>query len=171
VPTRPSRSEGYYSALAAVAIPIDEGLIVSIEWGGAQGADAMAQLLSLPEPPTAVYAHSDEVALGAMRTIRRAGLRVPEDISVVGVDDHPLADLVDLTTVRQPAREQGVLAARMLLALLRGEDGVDQAITLPTYLVPRRSTAAPQHHNTTAAQQHSPAAPQHSTAAPQHRSG
>jgi DNA-binding LacI/PurR family transcriptional regulator len=140
-PARPTRSEGYYSALADAGIPIDEGLIVSIDWGGAQGADAMAQLLSLTEPPTAVYAHSDEVALGAMRTIRRAGLRVPEDISIVGVDDHPLADLVDLTTVRQPAREQGVLAARMLLALLRGEDGVDEAITLPTYLVPRRSTA------------------------------
>jgi len=139
--TRPSRSEGYYSALNAASIPIDRSLVVSIDWGGEQGADAMAQLLSLPQPPTSVYAHSDEVALGAIRTIRRAGLRVPEDISVVGVDDHPLANLVDLTTVRQPAREQGAVAAKMLLALLRGEPGVNQAVTLPTYLVPRRSTA------------------------------
>ena len=65
-----------------------------------------------------MYAHSDEVALGAMRTIRRAGLRVPEDISVIGIDDHPLAALVDLTTVRQPVREQGVGTAQMLLELL-----------------------------------------------------
>jgi Transcriptional regulators len=67
----------------------------------------MGELLGLREPPTAVYAHSDEVALGAMRTLRRAGLRIPEDISVIGIDNHPLAELTDLTTVSQPVRQQG----------------------------------------------------------------
>ena len=83
----------------------------------------MSRLLSLRHPPTAVYAHSDEVALGAVRTIRRAGLEIPRDISVVGIDDHPLAALTDLTTVRQPAFEQGVRAAEMLLGLLAGDRG------------------------------------------------
>lgn len=135
------RREEVAQLVVAAGITVDERLVVTVDWGGTSGADAMARLLSLPTPPTAVYAHSDEVALGAMRTIRRAGLRIPEDISIVGIDDHPLADLVDLTTVRQPVREQGIIAARMLLGLLRGDTDVDQAVTLPTYLVPRRTTA------------------------------
>jgi DNA-binding LacI/PurR family transcriptional regulator len=103
----------------------------------------MARLLSLPTPPTAVYAHSDEVALGAMRTLRRAGLRVPDDMALIGIDDHPLAELVDLTTVHQPVREQGQRAAEMLVAHLRGDPEADQAIHMPTQLVVRGSTAAP----------------------------
>ena len=102
----------------------------------------MATLLSLRSPPTAVYAHSDEVALGALRTLRRAGLRVPEDMSIVGIDDHPLAALTDLTTVRQPVQLQGRLTAEMLLGLLRGDD-VDVAVEVPTELVVRASTAPP----------------------------
>ena len=141
-PTRPGRSQAYTSALRDAGIAVDDDLIVTVDWGGTEGADAMAKLLGLREPPTAVFAHSDEVALGAMRTVRRAGLRVPEDISVIGIDDHPLAELADLSTVRQPVYEQGVLAAQMVLALLRGED-VERAVTVPTQLVIRRSTAPP----------------------------
>jgi LacI family transcriptional regulator, repressor for deo operon, udp, cdd, tsx, nupC, and nupG len=102
----------------------------------------MGELLGLREPPTAVYAHSDELAIGAMRTLRRAGIRVPEDISVIGIDDHPLAELTDLTTVSQPVRQQGVLAGQMVLGLLQGED-VERAVTVPTRLIIRRSTAPP----------------------------
>src|SRR4029077_13241345 len=102
----------------------------------------MGELLGLREPPTAVYAHSDEVALGAMRTLRRAGLRIPEDISVIGIDNHPLAELTDLTTVSQPVRQQGLLAGQMVLELLQGAD-VERAVTVPTRLVLRRSTAPP----------------------------
>ena len=81
----------------------------------------MARLLGLRSPPTAVFAHCDEVALGAVRTLRRAGLRVPEDLSVIGIDDHPLAALTDLTTVAQPVREQGRRAGELVQAALRGE--------------------------------------------------
>lgn len=70
---------------------MDERLVVTVDWGGDQGADGMAKLLGQPEPPTAVYAHSDEVALGAIRTLRRAGLRILEDLSVIGIDHHPVA--------------------------------------------------------------------------------
>lgn len=141
-PDRPGRTEAYYSALREAGITADPSLVTTVDWGGLQGAEAMGELLGLREPPTAVYAHSDEVALGAIRTLRRAGIRVPEDISVIGIDDHPLAELTDLTTVGQPVRQQGVLAGQMVLGLLQGKD-VEQAITVPTRLIIRRSTAPP----------------------------
>lgn len=136
------RTNAYHASLDAAGIPVDLALVRTIDWGGEQGATAMGTLLGLRDPPTAVYAHSDEVAFGALRTIRRAGLRVPEDVSVVGIDDHPHAALADLTTVRQPVELQGRLAGEMLLALLRGEQ-VDQAVNLPTELIVRASTAPP----------------------------
>jgi LacI family transcriptional regulator, repressor for deo operon, udp, cdd, tsx, nupC, and nupG len=136
------RSVAYHEALRDADIPQAEELVMSGDWGGAYGAEAMERLLSLRQPPTAVYAHSDEVALGAIRTLRRAGLRVPEDVSVIGIDDHPLAELCDLSTVHQPVREQGAIAARMVVGLLRGED-VERSCTMPTRLVVRRSTAPP----------------------------
>jgi len=143
-PYQPSgRSAAYYQALAGAGIDADPSLVVTTDWGGEQGAAAMARLLSLPSLPTAVYAHSDEVAIGAMRTIHDAGLRVPEDISIVGIDDHPLASLLHLTTVKQDVRRQGVLTAEMLLGLLRHEDEVQRSITVDTHLIVRRSTASP----------------------------
>ncbi|WP_127502216.1 LacI family DNA-binding transcriptional regulator [Actinoplanes solisilvae] len=141
-PANPGRARAYHAALADAGLPADPGLAVTVAWGGLNGADAMARLLSLREPPTAVYAHSDEVAFGALRTLRRAGLRVPEDMSVVGIDDHPIAELADLTTVAQPVRAQGVLAGRLLLSLLAGEEP-PAGITVPTQLVVRGSTAPP----------------------------
>jgi DNA-binding LacI/PurR family transcriptional regulator len=140
-PVVSGRSQAYTSALTDAGITIDEDLIVTVDWGGIEGAEAMAKLLGLREPPTAVFAHSDEIALGAMRTLRRAGLRIPDDISIIGIDDHPLAELSDLSTVRQPVYEQGALAAQMVLALLRGED-TGHAITVPTQLIIRSSTGA-----------------------------
>jgi DNA-binding LacI/PurR family transcriptional regulator len=128
------RSNAYYAALRDAGITVD--------WGGGQGADAMANLLSQPEPPTAVYAYSDEVALGAIRTLRRAGLRIPDDLSVIGIDDYPVAELTDLTTVRQPVREQGELAGRMLLSILSVEEA-ERDVVVPTQLVIRGSTAPP----------------------------
>jgi DNA-binding LacI/PurR family transcriptional regulator len=140
---KPPRSDAYHAALKDNGIDPDPDLVVVGDWGGELGAQGMSRLLGLRHPPTAVYAHSDEVALGAIRTIRRAGLTIPGDISVVGIDDHPLAALTDLTTVRQPAYEQGVRAAEMLIALLREDTDVDESVTLPTELVVRGSTAPP----------------------------
>jgi LacI family transcriptional regulator, repressor for deo operon, udp, cdd, tsx, nupC, and nupG len=141
-PAVSGRAQAYYSALAEAGIAVDPGLVTTVDWGGLQGAEAMGELLSLREPPTAVYAHSDEVALGAMRTLRRAGIQVPQDISVIGIDNHPLAELTDLTTVSQPVHQQGLLAGQMVLGLLQGED-VERTITVPTRLVVRQSTAPP----------------------------
>ena len=145
-PNPPSaRSDAYYQALEAAGIPVDPRLVVTTDWGGEQGAEAMGKLLSIPARPTAVYAHSDEVAFGVLRTVRRAGLRVPEDISVVGIDDHPVAALVDLTTIRQPVAEQGRLAARLVLSLLAGEPATatPTSVLLPTQLIVRGTTGPP----------------------------
>jgi DNA-binding LacI/PurR family transcriptional regulator len=140
------RTTAYYEALAAAGIAPDPRLVVTTAWGGEESALAMAQLLSIPERPTALYAHSDEIAFGALRTIRRAGLRVPEDISVVGIDDHPHAALFDLTTVAQPVEEQGRRAAELVIALLGRSSGIGDgpsSVLLPTRLVVRHSTAPP----------------------------
>ncbi|ALE73182.1 LacI family transcriptional regulator [Pseudonocardia sp. EC080610-09] len=142
-PVQPAgRSSAYRRALADAGVPADPGLVATVPWSPEGGARAMGELLGLPEPPTAVYAHSDEVALGAVGTLRRAGLRVPEDVSVIGIDDHPLAALTDLSTVAQPAAEQGAVAARSALAGIAGEP-VEPVVTVPTRLVIRGSTAPP----------------------------
>ncbi|MFC3806949.1 LacI family DNA-binding transcriptional regulator [Terrabacter sp. MAHUQ-38] len=138
-----TRSPGYHDALAAAGIAIDPTLVVSAPWGGEDGAASMSRLLGHPDPPTGVFAHSDEVALGAVRTLRRAGLEPGRDVSVVGIDDHPLAALSDLTTVRQRPAEQGVLAGRLLLDLLDGKAPTEASTTVPTELVVRGSTAPP----------------------------
>ena len=105
------------------------------------GADGMDRLLSVRRPPTAVFAFSDEVAVGALRTLRRAGIPIPSAVSVIGIDDHPLAELCDLTTVYQPVEEQGVRAARIALSLLGGTPVDAEQVTVPTHLVIRNTTA------------------------------
>ncbi len=138
-----TRSEGYYDALRDNGITVEPELVVSRPWGADEGAAAMGQLLALQRPPTAVFAHADEVAAGAIRTLRRSGLVPGRDLSIVGIDDHPVAELVDLTTVRQDPYEQGRHAAALLLRLLRDEDPGPRHVTLPTELVVRGSTAPP----------------------------
>jgi DNA-binding LacI/PurR family transcriptional regulator len=138
--TTARRREGFASVLEQFGL--DDSLVVTEAWGSAGGARGMERLLGDTVPPTAVFAESDEMALGALRTLRSAGLPVPGRVSVVGVDDHELAAAVELTTVAQPVREQGVAAARALLDTLAGV-GSPRDTVLPTRLVVRHSTAPP----------------------------
>jgi LacI family transcriptional regulator, repressor for deo operon, udp, cdd, tsx, nupC, and nupG len=144
-PDPDGRTSAWRAALADAGVEADAELLATVPWGGEGGADGMARLLGLRTPPTAVFAHDDEIALGAVRTLRRAGLRVPEDLSVIGVDDHPLAALTDLTTVAQPVREQGRRAGELVQAALRGElgGGIPPAELLSTRLVLRGTTSPP----------------------------
>lgn len=135
------REAGYHSALADAGIESDPELTATAPWGIEGGARAMEELLSLDVPPTAVFCFSDEVAIGALRTLRRSGIEVPEAISVLAVDDHPMAELVDLTTVAQPVRRQGEIAAQMIMDLLAG--GSVQDVVVPTTLIARHTTAPP----------------------------
>jgi DNA-binding LacI/PurR family transcriptional regulator len=142
--THIDRRRGYREVLREAGIDPDPTLDVEAPFTVAGGARATAQLLERGERPTAIFAACDEMAMGALATLREAGLRVPEDISVVGVDDHDLAGAVGLSTVAQSAAEQGRLAAETLLRRLcdAGPDDQDPA-PLPTRLVVRSSTAPP----------------------------
>jgi DNA-binding LacI/PurR family transcriptional regulator len=136
------RALAYHQSLREAGVTPDPDLFVRVPWGAEPGAQAMASLLSLREPPTAVFAHSDEVAMGALRTIRHAGMTAPDDISVIGVDDHPLAAELDLTTIRQEVFRQGELAATLLTETLSGNPPQESPL-LPTRLVVRSSTGRP----------------------------
>ena len=133
-----ARVAGYRASLAAAGIDVEDDLIATVPWGIEGGAHGMELLLSVPRPPTAVFCFSDEVAIGAMRTLRRSGRPVPEAMSLTAVDDHPMAELMDLTTVRQPATEQGAVAGQLVTEMLAGAQA--RHVELPTRLVVRHST-------------------------------
>lgn len=138
------RREGYVSALRHAGLEVRPELEVLGYFTVDGGEAAMGALLDRPVPPTAVFAESDEMAYGAIRAIRRAGLRVPEDIAVAGFDDHATASLLDLTTVRQPVVAQGSALARALLGASAKSGNAAGArpgcVTMPTELVVRGST-------------------------------
>ena len=99
------------------------------------------RLLSLPEPPTAIFAISDEMAMGARGAAVARGLRVPRDLSVVGVDDHPLSQTVALTTVRQDPPASGATAARWIVEDLRNDQCVLYTHEVETELLVRGTTS------------------------------
>jgi len=139
------RVEGYVAALRGRGLAVDPTLVRSGDFHHAGGLAATRALLALPQPPTAVFAGSDEQALGAVDAARQAGLRVPEDLSVVGFDDLPVARWASpaLTTVRQPLADMGATAAAMLLARLDGTPLEQPHVELPTRLCVRATTAPP----------------------------
>lgn len=127
------RLQGYLSALTKHKIPVDERLITGRRESSSEvpgystetiGYEGMKRLLSLPNRPTAVFARNDFTAVGAMTAVKEAGLTIPQNIAIVGFDDTPLAvhTVPSLTTVRQPMRLQGQLAAEMLLRRITGEE-------------------------------------------------
>jgi len=127
------RLQGYLKALEHHSILLDDRLITgrsedTPEFSGYSteeiGFEGMKRLLSLPDPPTAVFARNDFTAIGAMRAIKESGLRIPEDIAIVGFDDIPLAGRLSpsLTTVRQPMRIEGQIAAEMLLERIGNQE-------------------------------------------------
>jgi LacI family transcriptional regulator, repressor for deo operon, udp, cdd, tsx, nupC, and nupG len=138
------RRQGYRRALRLAGVPLDRELEMPGDFTVAGGRCAMHAVMSLDDPPTAVFAASDEMAMGCLHAIRQAGRRVPGDFSLIGIDDHEMSAMQDLTTVSQPVGEQGRIAARLLLDLLHDEvQPTDQAVVVPTTLVVRSTTAVP----------------------------
>ena len=117
------RRRGFRAELANAGIE-------PVERTGSHGrdeAEALAEsMLRVPDPPSAIFAASDLQAIGVLKAAERLGLRVPEELAVIGFDDVDLAEIVGLTTIRQPLREGGALAADLLLAAI--EDGVDEPV-------------------------------------------
>ncbi|WP_082567901.1 LacI family DNA-binding transcriptional regulator [Pelomonas sp. Root1217] len=136
------RQAAYVEALNAAGIAADPALIVPGRFVQTGGYAATLQLLTLPEPPTAIFAANDEMAFGAIDAIHSKGLRVPEDISVVGFDDIAISSHIHppLTTMRQPLVELSACAVRELVALIEGQGVAARKIALPLELVVRKST-------------------------------
>jgi LacI family transcriptional regulator len=139
------RFAGYRQALAEYDIPLSADLVRTADFLPATGQRAMEELLALPRPPTAVFAASDVVGIGAMCAIQNAGQRIPDDVAVVGFDDIFLAAQVypPLTTIRVPAYGLGWTAAEVLISLIEGDEEVS-SVTLETELVIRDSCGAKQ---------------------------
>lgn len=138
-----AREDGFRSAMRVAGLPIRPELVRSGDFSHEAGQRVMAMLLDLPVPPRAVFAGNDQQALGAYQSARERGLRIPDDISVIGFDDLPAARWTTppLTTIRQPIAEMAAQAMRMLLGYLEtGAFGI-QRVELATELVVRSSTA------------------------------
>jgi LacI family transcriptional regulator len=140
-----ARVDGYRAALESAGLAVDPALIRTGDFHHAGGYEQAQALLALPDPPTAIFAGSDEQAFGATEAARVSGRRVPDDLSVVGFDDLPMSRWASppLTTVGQPLAEMGRTAAEMLLAVLEGRDLHTRRVELATELRVRASTAAP----------------------------
>lgn len=135
------RLAGYRAALRTYHLLEDPALVYEGTFSQPDGYSGAMTFLDLPNPPTAIFASNDVMAMGAMDAIRNRGFRIPHDISVIGFDDIPQASLVRpaLTTVQQPLEKMGRVATQMLLDLLQQPDRETERIELPTKLIVRES--------------------------------
>ncbi|HEX6522099.1 MAG TPA: LacI family DNA-binding transcriptional regulator [Streptosporangiaceae bacterium] len=140
-----ARLDGYRAAMQAAGLVPDETFIRQEAFTVSAGRSRAHELLSLPQPPTAVVAGNDSQAFGVLQAVREHGLRVPDDLSVVGFDDVPVASWAapPLTTVRQPLAAMAATALRMLRSDPATAAGEPCHIELATMLVVRESTAPP----------------------------
>lgn len=141
------RLEGYKQALAQHGIAFNSALVIEKDFSLDSGYDAAAQLIDSGVAFDALFAGNDLMAIGAMKLFRQRGIRVPEDVALVGFDDIELASLVHpaLTTIHQPMKEVGVIAAQKLLALLSGEQTEEKQSVVSTHLVVRESCGGATH--------------------------
>ncbi|MEW2403985.1 LacI family DNA-binding transcriptional regulator [Streptomyces sp. NPDC046862] len=138
---------GYRQALSEAGIPLDDELVVTaraLARDKRATLEAVGKLLSLREPPTAVFAEQDELAAAVIGILRTMQIDVPQRISVLGFDDQPVAEWVDLSTVAQLPTDMGRVAGELALKLI-SDPGADHTphIILPTTLIPRSTTAPP----------------------------
>jgi DNA-binding LacI/PurR family transcriptional regulator len=146
----PPRRTAFLATMAAAGLTVPLSYMKSCSYDGNKAAEATRELLSIGEPPTAIVAGNDSIAIAAMAAAREMGVKVPEELSVVGFDDSPSAALVTpaLTTVRQPLLEIGAEALQLLVALIEGEPAPPVTHLKSPELIVRDSTApckAPQH--------------------------
>jgi LacI family transcriptional regulator len=137
------RMDGYKSALRLNHVPWDDALIYEGTFSQPDGYAGASALLKLEDPPTAIFASNDVMAIGAMDAVRDHGLQIPGDVSIVGFDDIPQSALLHpaLTTIRQPLEQMGRVATQMLLDMFANPEKKIQRIELPTELVIRESAS------------------------------
>lgn len=142
------RLAGYHAVLSSAGLLVDPALIVAADFTVEGGLQAARQLLALPDPPTAIFAFNDEMAVSTLRAAEERGLRVPEDLSIIGFDDAAFASYTTpaLTTIRQPSRELGRVGVGLLFRQIQGQTIEARRIELSTQLTVRTSTGpAPEH--------------------------
>jgi DNA-binding LacI/PurR family transcriptional regulator len=137
-----NRIKGYIEALNEVGVEWDPDLEIRGDFNIYTAEIAMNSFLSRKKLPTAIFCHSDEMAFGAMKAIRNKGMRVPEDISVIGFDNHDIAQYIGLTTVSQPPQFEGQVAAASAIAEVADPTLEPKHIVVPLSLVVRETTAA-----------------------------
>lgn len=146
VSTAVERVAGYRRALTEADLAMNEALILYGEFTQADGYTMMQQILAVNPQPSAIFAANNFIALGALRLLREARIRVPEDMALVAFDDLPLALVLDpfLTVAAQPSYEMGRRATELLLARLSEEAPLEyQQVILPTEMIVRQSSGAP----------------------------
>ena len=138
------RFAGYRQSLAVAGLPFLSEMVMHGDGRPECGMQAMEKLLTVTDPPTAVFCYNDLTALGAMRAIHSRGLKVPDDISIIGFDDLFLASYTHplLTTIRQPKQQMGRMAMETMLKLFSGESS-KTGIKVNGELIVRESTAPP----------------------------
>ena len=139
------RFEGYKAALEAAGMPFDPSLVVEGDFTFDSGITAAEALLDLPEPPTAIFASNDDMAAGVIAACYRRQIHIPQDLSVAGFDDTPLASTISpsLTTIYQPSRELASEAVGLLLEEIAAPSEAPRRHLLDYRMVPRDSTAPP----------------------------
>lgn len=135
------RTDGWARAMRHAGLEPNPEWWVDGGFKASMARDAITPVLASPDRPTAVFAASDEMAFGAILAAQDLGLRVPDDVSVIGIDDHDYAELLGLTTVRQRPKQQGRTAAALLVAQLNAHEFALNRVDAPVELVQRRSTA------------------------------
>ena len=133
------RLKGYRDALEQVELPVEENLIASGDYTTERGVKCTQELLSLDNPPTAIFASNDQTAMGVYQVAQKVGLRIPDDLSVVGFDNIMESKYMKLTTVDQFIYEMGLVATQMLIKLINGEPLDSQTYKMHTQLIVRDS--------------------------------
>ncbi len=136
------RKVGYLETLQSAGLPPNPTLILEGDWSATSGYQAVNKLLAANTPFSGIFAQNDRMAVGAMQALREAGRRVPEDVSIIGFDDMPLASYYDppLTTIRQDTFSMGREAARLLIRAIENPEKQRRNLRMPVALVLRKST-------------------------------
>lgn len=142
-PVPSQRRLGYEQALRCAGLPVQERYVAcGGDWSPDGGTSGLRRLLGLADPPTAVFCMSDEMAYGAMHAAQQAGIAVPDELSIVGFDDHEFSATLGLTTMRQAVHEMGINAAEAIVGLIEGSAPVSD-VTWEVSLVVRSTSGPP----------------------------
>ena len=140
IQTPQDRLEAFLGAVGEHGLTCADGWVLGSDWTAEAAARDSAVLLDSDDRPTAIVAASDEMAIGVRESARRLGLRVPEDLSIIGIDDYVLSGVLGLSTVRQDVAGLGTAAAELLLRALLDGESLTEELVMPTELVVREST-------------------------------